>query len=89
MPEEFRLSQNYPNPFNPATVIEFTMLKSGPISLIVYDLLGREVKVLVNGTMDAGTYKATFDARDLTGGTYFYTLKSGDASITKKMALVK
>jgi len=39
--------------------------------------------------MDAGTYKSTFDARDLTGGTYFYTLKSGDASITKKMVLVK
>jgi len=89
VPGEFRLSQNYPNPFNPTTVIEFTMLKSGPASLIVYDLLGREVKVLVNGTMDAGTYKATFDARDLTGGTYFYTLKSGDASITKKMVLVK
>ncbi|HEX9614886.1 MAG TPA: T9SS type A sorting domain-containing protein, partial [Bacteroidota bacterium] len=88
-PSEFALEQNYPNPFNPATTIEFTVLNSGSVSLKVFDLLGREVAVLAQGQMSAGTYRATFSAENLTGGIYFYTLQTSDGSVTKKMTLLK
>ena len=89
LPEAFRLEQNYPNPFNPATTIEFTVLTTGTVSLKVHDLLGREVAVLAQGQMATGTYRATFDAQNLPGGIYFYTLQTHDGSVTKKMTLVK
>ncbi|HEX9615337.1 MAG TPA: T9SS type A sorting domain-containing protein [Bacteroidota bacterium] len=89
VPEAFRLEQNFPNPFNPATTIEFTVLNSGSVSLKVFDLLGREVTVLAQGHMVAGTYRATFEASNLPGGIYFYTLRTHDGSVTKKMTLVK
>lgn len=86
---EFKLSQNYPNPFNPNTKINFSIPKSDYVSLRVYDMLGREVKVLVNGPLTAGEYETDFDAKGLSSGMYYYSLRSGDYVDVKKMVLVK
>jgi hypothetical protein len=89
VPESFALAQNYPNPFNPSTTIEFTVHKAGNVRLAVYDLLGRQVEMLLDKRLDAGVFRVNFDARLLPGGTYFYTLENGEQSLTKKMMLVK
>jgi hypothetical protein len=88
-PQGFELGQNYPNPFNPSTTIEFSLVDEGYVSLKVYDLLGKEVADLVGEDRPAGSYRIRFDARDLTSGTYFYTLRSGARSETRRMMLVK
>ena len=87
--KEFSLSQNYPNPFNPNTKINFSIPKSDYVSLRVYDMLGREVAVLVNGQLIAGEYQADFSAKGLSSGMYYYSLRSGDYVDVKKMVLVK
>lgn len=89
IPDQYNLSQNYPNPFNPVTNIKFSLPKSSFISLKVFDLAGREVAVLANGELNAGNYSADWNAADVSSGIYFYTLKAGDFSETKKMMLVK
>jgi hypothetical protein len=89
VPAYFSLSQNYPNPFNPTTNIKFAVSKAGFVSLKVYDMLGKEVAVLVNNNMALGTYEYQFDASKLTSGIYFYTLKTNGFSETKKMMLIK
>jgi|SRR4030095_1627301 len=86
---EFSLSQNYPNPFNPATKINFSIPKSDYVSLRVYDILGREVNVLVNENLAVGEYEVDFDASKLSSGMYYYSLRSGDFVSVKKMVLVK
>ncbi len=88
-PTEYALSQNYPNPFNPTTRITFALAKRGNTTLKVYDLLGKEVAVLVNGFYEAGTFTATWNASEFTSGTYFFILKSGGYVETKKMILMK
>ena len=89
VPEEYSLSQNYPNPFNPSTSIKFAVPREGFVKLTVYDLTGREVKSLVNETMNAGEYTVSFDGPELASGSYFYRLDAGGYTITKKMILVK
>lgn len=89
IPEEFRLFQNYPNPFNPATFIAFDIPKESYITLKVYDLLGREVKVIIDGLQKAGSFKAEFNASELASGIYFYKLSSDNITFTRKMILVK
>ena len=89
LPGEYRLNQNYPNPFNPATTIEFSIPSAGPVRLAVYDLLGKEVATLVDEQMSAGSYRVSFDARELPSGTYLYTLRSAGATVTQKMVLLK
>ncbi|HET6273426.1 MAG TPA: T9SS type A sorting domain-containing protein [Bacteroidota bacterium] len=89
VPNGFVLSQNYPNPFNPGTEINFTITRAGLTTLVVYDMLGREVATLVSENLTAGAYTATFDASRLSSGTYMYTLTSGGNRISKKMMLVK
>jgi Secretion system C-terminal sorting domain len=89
IPAGFSLSQNYPNPFNPMTKLKFQMPKSSLVNLKVFDAIGREVTVLVNEVLTAGTYEADWNASVYTSGTYFYRLSSGDFSETKKMVLVK
>ena len=89
LPAGYTLSQNYPNPFNPTTTIEFSMPQSGFASLKVFDLLGREVMTLLNEEKPAGAYRATVDASTLTSGTYFYVLRAGSFTATRKMVLVK
>jgi len=88
-PTEFLLSQNYPNPFNPTTHLEFGISELGFVSLKVYDILGNEVKTLVNENKPAGSYSVDFDGADLPSGIYFYKLESGDFSDTKRMILLK
>jgi hypothetical protein len=88
-PAEFLLKQNYPNPFNPSTTIEFAIPKSEFVSLKIYDLLGREVRVLVSESLDAGSYKANFDGAQLASGVFLYKLQAGSFSMIKKLSLIK
>ncbi|PJB02044.1 MAG: hypothetical protein CO127_00970, partial [Ignavibacteria bacterium CG_4_9_14_3_um_filter_36_18] len=87
--ESFDLSQNYPNPFNPVTQIEFNITNKSHVSLKVYDLLGREVAVLVNGTRNKGKHTVSFDATSLSSGIYIYRLNTGSITVSKKMTLLK
>ncbi len=94
IPSDFALQQNYPNPFNPSTKIQFSIPSVGaehvqPVQLKVYDVLGREVATLVNENLNAGSYEATFDAKGLSSGTYFYRLQSGEFVQTKKLLLLR
>lgn len=89
LPSQFSLSQNFPNPFNPSTKISYTLKYSGKIRLSVYDLLGREVAVLVYQEQGAGTYEIPFNATGLSSGIYFYKLQTGNDMITKKMMFLK
>ncbi len=86
---EFALFQNYPNPFNPSTLINFQIPVNGQVFLNVYDMLGREVAVLVNGPIQAGYHQITFDAKNLSSGMYIYRLKAGSTVITRKLTLIK
>ncbi|MBW7886884.1 MAG: T9SS type A sorting domain-containing protein [Bacteroidetes bacterium] len=86
----FSLAQNYPNPFNPSTKIDFSLTNAATISLKVYDMLGREIATLAQGTYSAGVYNVNFDAKNISAGMYFYTLKTSDGfTQTKKMLLIK
>jgi hypothetical protein len=85
----FELHQNYPNPFNPKTKISWHSTVGSWQSLKVYDVLGNEVATLVNEYKPAGNYEVEFDALKLSSGIYFYKLKAGDFSETKKMILLK
>jgi hypothetical protein len=88
-PEASKLFQNYPNPFNPTTVLSYDLLKSGKVSLKVYDLYGREVVSLVNGTISAGSHQVVFDGTTLASGVYFARFISGSHSNTIKLIMVK
>jgi len=88
-PLAYSLSQNYPNPFNPVTVIAYSIPKGEDVKLIVYDLLGREVVVLVNEFKQAGKHAVEFNASAFASGVYFYRLEAGTFTDTKKMLLVK
>jgi Secretion system C-terminal sorting domain/Clostridium epsilon toxin ETX/Bacillus mosquitocidal toxin MTX2 len=97
LPIHFEVSQNYPNPFNPSTTIKYNVpsvvdanfVSTSKIELIVYDVLGREVKTLVNENQKPGSYQIRFDASNLSSGVYFYKLQSGDFVETKKMILLR
>jgi subtilisin-like proprotein convertase family protein len=89
IPDVYRLHQNYPNPFNPVTNIRYDLPKANHVKLVVYDILGREVKTLVNEFKNAGTYELNFDATNLASGTYFYRIDAGDFVDIKKMVLIK
>lgn len=89
IPMTTELLQNYPNPFNPATTINFNLAKDAKVSLVVYDVMGREVANLVSGEMSKGSHKVTFDASRLVSGVYYYNLKAGNLNQTKKMMLIK
>jgi hypothetical protein len=95
-PLTFKLDQNYPNPFNPATLIRYTIagsrengVGSTEVRLVVYDILGREVAVLVNEKKAAGSYSVKFDASGLASGVYFYRLQAGNFAETKKLLLIR
>jgi len=94
LPKIFTLSQNYPNPFNPITSIEYTVPKPSEVSLRIYNVLGQEVKTLVNQRQKAGAYRATWNGEDsygqkVTSGIYFYQLKAEDVTLVRKMILLK
>ncbi|MFZ1518317.1 MAG: T9SS type A sorting domain-containing protein [Ignavibacteriaceae bacterium] len=86
---DYSLYQNYPNPFNPSTKIRYSVSSSQFIQLKIYDVLGKEVALLVNREQSAGTYEVNFDGKHLTSGIYFYSLKAGSFTDTKSMLLIK
>ena len=86
---EFDLKANYPNPFNPTTTIEYSIGAAGPVKLMVYDLLGREMVRLVDDYKSIGTYKAVWNAASMPSGVYFYRIEAGDFVKTQKMILMK
>lgn len=85
----YNLLQNFPNPFNPTTNITFSTATPGFVSLKVYNVFGKEVTVLVSEEKEAGVYSAIFDAKKLSSGIYYYTIKAGVFTVTKKMLLIK
>lgn len=89
IPNSFQLYQNYPNPFNPSTIITYQLPNDGNVKLSVFDMIGQEVKVLVNSHRQAGTYNIRLDAGALPSGVYFYKLQAGDFTETRKMTLIK
>jgi photosystem II stability/assembly factor-like uncharacterized protein len=97
IPENFSLPQNYPNPFNPVTKIKFAIpLSRGVsagrgvlVSLVIYDVLGREIATLVNEQLSPGTYEAEWDGSNFASGVFFYKLTTSDYTETKKMVLIK
>ncbi len=89
LPTEFYLSQNYPNPFNPTTVIEYSIPVAEKVNLKIYDFLGREIATLVNKRQSAGKYRVTFTAKNISSGVYFYILKAGEFTDSKKLVLLK
>jgi len=96
IPTEYHLSQNYPNPFNPITKISFDLPNDAKVKLTVYDLLGREIKSIVNNVLTTGRYTFEFDGSNFASGVYFYRiavhsdkLSTGDFTGVKRMVLVK
>ena len=89
LPNEYSLMQNYPNPFNPSTSINYKISKPCPVQLRVFDLLGREMAVLVNEEKSAGSYNVSFNASHLPSGIYYYQLKTASYCETKKMVFLK
>ena len=89
VPEVFFLLQNYPNPFNPSTRIKYQVASIEKVSLKVYDVLGREIKTLINKQLQPGEYEVEFDGSDLPSGVYLYRLSAGEFSQARKMLLIK
>ena len=94
VPEVYELNQNYPNPFNPTTKIKFSIpqIAAGTVQdvrITVFDILGKEVSVILNEKLQAGNYEVTFDGSNLSSGMYFYRIQAGNFVETKKFALVK
>ncbi len=86
---EYKLSQNYPNPFNPSTKIDFSIPKSGHVTIKVFDIIGKEVATLINEYRNAGNHEITFNGSNLSSGMYFYRIEAGNFVQTKKMSLLK
>jgi hypothetical protein len=88
-PQQFRLDQNFPNPFNPSTIIRFQVPVQSPVRLIVFDILGREARTLVNEIKNPGTYEVNFDAGSLASGTYFCRMEAGAFVDIRKLLFLK
>jgi len=88
-PKNFELSQNYPNPFNPATTIRYSLLEAGNVKLTLFNILGQEIKTLVNEFKEAGVHTINFSAGELNSGIYIYKIEAGSFTQTRKMILIK
>ncbi len=93
-PSAFQLSQNYPNPFNPSTTISFEITEPGHVTLTIFNLLGKEVKTLLDEEKPAGIYQVQWDGKDALGkeapsGIYFYRIAAGEKSEIRKMTKIK
>ena len=89
VPKQYLLHQNYPNPFNPVTNIKFDIPQRSNVKISVYDILGKEISVLVNEELNTGTFEVNWDASNFPSGVYFYKIETEDYSESKKMVLVK
>ena len=94
IPTQYTISQNYPNPFNPSTMINYSIPNSSLVSIVIYDLLGREVKTLINNEQNAGNYQVMWNGDNnygskVSSGTYFYSIRSSDFHQVRKMILLK
>jgi hypothetical protein len=89
IPSKYSLSQNYPNPFNPVTIINYQLPVSNQVRLVIYDILGREIAVLVNEKLSSGTYEVKWDGSNYPSGMYFYKLITAEYTETRKMVLIK
>ena len=89
LPGTFALGQARPNPASGSSLISFALERGGPASLKVYDLSGRLVSTLVNGSLPAGSHEVRFNGRGIPGGVYFYRLEAGNQSATRKLVLVR
>ena len=89
IPEQIELYQNYPNPFNPSTIIEYKLSKRQHVKLQVFNILGQEIKILVDKEQVSGNYKITWNPEGIASGVYFYQLRTASQIITKKMLLIR
>ena len=89
LPVEFKLEQNYPNPFNPSTIIKFGIPERSSVLIKIYDVLGSEVKTLLNQEMDKGWYELLFNAAGYSSGIYIFRMQAGNYISTKKMLMLK
>jgi hypothetical protein len=89
IPIEYSLSQNFPNPFNPMTKISYAVAQAGLVSLKVFDILGKEMMVLVNEAKPTGVFEVDFEASNLPSGVYIYSLRVNDFISNQKMLLLK
>jgi len=94
LPNEFALRQNYPNPFNPVTTLRYDIPENSHVTITIYDMLGRQVKTLINQTQDAGYKSLIWDAtndygKPVSAGIYLYQIQAGEYISTKKMVLLK
>jgi hypothetical protein len=89
IPDKFLLYQNYPNPFNQSSIINFQSTVKGKVQLIIYDILGKEVQILVNEQLNPGVYKVRFDGSGLPSGFYFYKIQINEFIDVKKMVMIK
>jgi flagellar hook assembly protein FlgD len=94
MPEKFTIHQNYPNPFNPVTTLRYELPEQTHVNIMIYDMLGRKVKTLINQTQDAGyrsvIWEATNDyGKPVSAGIYLYQIQAGEYNSTQKMVLLK
>ena len=81
------MEQNYPNPFNPSTKISFSIPIKNNVELRIYNIIGKEIATLANGSFNAGSYDVIWDAQNISSGVYFYTLKVGSFKETRKMIM--
>ena len=88
-PSGYFLSQNYPNPFNQLSIINYKCSIAGILSIKVFDIAGKEVRTIVNGFLQPGTYKIAIDASELSSGVYFYRMESGDFTDVKRLVVLK
>jgi len=86
---DYELLQNHPNPFNPTTTIKYRLKEGGVVTLKLYDVLGKEIKTLVNEEKNKGRYTYNFDGSDLPSGVYIYQLRVNDFMASKKLMLIK
>ncbi|MFN1835504.1 T9SS type A sorting domain-containing protein [Balneola sp. MJW-20] len=89
VPSDYTLSQNYPNPFNPTTQINYTISETGPVKVVIFNMLGQRVATLIDKFVTPGSYTISFNASALTSGVYFYQLRSKEVTITRQMTLIK
>jgi len=94
IPKEFNLYQNFPNPFNPVTRIRFDVAakvrrETANVEMTIFDILGKEVEILVNEELKPGTYEVQWDATNFPSGIYYYTLSVGDYRETRKLVLIR